>query len=291
MQHEISLTLCEDMIREGSSTFYKAFSFLPSPRKEAVYVIYAFCRMIDDAVDEPEKAFYTIDELEFHLHHLEQAEGHFIFTALRWLFDQFPNLGKEPFFKQMEGQRRDLVRSHYDTMEQLEEYCYLVAGTVGEMLLPVLHDSPTEDITNSGIYLGKAMQIVNIVRDIGEDRARGRRYVPLELMKKHGYSESAFAEGDINPAFIHLIHELERIAKHWFELGLRDLDSYPSRSAFSIELAAKFYGAILDAVKDNQYRVFTDRAYVTGMKKAAILTTVTHRFGISMLKQESSAVS
>ena len=291
MQHSNCLTQCEDMIKQGSSTFYQAFSFLPSPRKEAVYVIYAFCRMIDDSVDEPEKACYTIGELETHLNQLDKAEGHFIWLALRWLFNRFPALSKDPFFKQMTGQRRDLTKAHYDTLEELEEYCYLVAGTVGEMLLPILHDAPTKQITESGIYLGKAMQIVNIVRDIGEDRVRGRRYVPLELMKHCGYSETDFAEGKITPAFIHLIQELESIAQCWFELGLRDLESYPRTSAFSVELAARFYGAILDAVKNNQYRVFTERAYVSRLNKAAILSSVARRLGLSVLKAESSAVS
>ncbi|MFC7682150.1 phytoene/squalene synthase family protein [Paenibacillus sp. GCM10028914] len=291
MQHAISLTKCEDMIRDGSTTFYKAFSFLPSPRKEAVYVIYAFCRMIDDSVDEPHKASYSIDELEGHLDQLDRAEGHFIWPALRWLFSRFPNLTKEPFYKQMQGQRRDFVMTHYNTMEELENYCYLVAGTVGEMLLPVLHESPDASITESGIYLGKAMQIVNIVRDVGEDQARGRRYIPLKMMQKYGYTEKEFADGVINKPFKDLIHELDSLARYWFELGLRGLDSYPSSSGFSVELAARFYAAILDAVKHNQYRIYTERAYVSNLQKAAILTSVARRFGISVFNKESSAVS
>ncbi|NMO97053.1 phytoene/squalene synthase family protein [Paenibacillus lemnae] len=285
------LVQCEEMIREGSSTFYKAFGFLPSPRKEAVYVIYAFCRMIDDSVDEPEKSMYTIDELEQSLNELHSAEGHFIWPALRWLFEKFPNLDKAPFYKQMEGQRRDLVQSHYNTLEELEHYCYLVAGTVGEMLLPVLHDNPDAEVTESGIYLGKAMQIVNIVRDIGEDLERGRRYVPLELMEQCGYSEEDFYNKVVNPSLTTLIDELEMKAKAWFSLGMRNLDSYPKSSAFSVELAALFYGGILDAVKNNDYQVFTERAYVNKLQKTSILVSVARRYGMSMLKQESSAVS
>lgn len=285
MELTFCLTECEAMISKGSSTFHKAFGFLPSPRKEAVYVIYAFCRMIDDAVDEPESSPFTIDELEKRLEHLEEAEGHFIWPALRWLFASFP-ITKAPFRKQIEGQRRDLSMTHYKTMAELEEYCYLVAGTVGEMLLPVLHDHPSEDVVRSGMVLGKAMQIVNIVRDVGEDRARGRRYLPLDWMVRCGYSEEEFAAGAVNPAFIRLIHELDSLARGWFEEGLRCLDSYPPLSAFSVELASRSYEAILDAVKGIQYRVFTERAYVRLPQKLALLASLARRYGQAAVAEE-----
>ncbi|MFF2089334.1 phytoene/squalene synthase family protein [Paenibacillus sp. NPDC058174] len=268
------LASCEAMIRKGSSSFHSAFSLLPSPRKEAVFVIYAFCRMIDDSVDEPERSHYTIDELERHLIGLDEAAGHFIWPSLRWLFDHFP-LSKDPFFKQMEGQRRDLVVTHYTSMEQLEEYCYLVAGTVGEMLLPVLHDHPSApSVIESGIYLGKAMQIVNIVRDIGEDKARGRRYLPEQLMLRHGYNESAFMEGKVDAAFQGMIQELDELANRWFNYGLRDLNSYAKESAFSVELAARFYMEILNVVKKERYQVYAQRTFVGPIAKMRIYAEV-----------------
>lgn len=284
-----SLAQCERMIRQGSSSFYKAFSYLPSPRKEAVYVIYAFCRLIDNAVDEPEQSPYTIDELEQQFKQLEKAEGHFVWPALRWLFHHFP-ISKTPFFLQMEGQRRDLRLTQYETMEQLEEYCYLVAGTVGEMLLPVLHDAPNSHVVEAGIYLGKAMQIVNIVRDVGEDRDRGRRYLPLELMERHHYSVSSFEEGVIDDSFRLMVQELDGIARSWFERGLHDLDSYPASSAFSVELAAGFYRAILDKVEANRYQVFKRRAVVGIAAKMGIYKDVKAKYQAVPLK-ESGAVS
>jgi len=269
------------MIRTGSSSFYKAFSFLPSPKREAVHVIYAFCRMIDNAVDEPEHSPYTLQELEQRFIKLDQAAGHFIWPALRWLFDSYP-LTKEPFFRQMEGQRRDLSFTQYESMAQLEQYCYLVAGTVGEMLLPVLHDSPTEKVIESGICLCKAMQIVNIVRDIGEDRSRGRRYIPIELMMRHRYSEAAFERGEINDAFRSMIRELDSLARSWFEVGLRDIESYPEESAFSVELAASFYRAILDKVEGNHYEVYRRRAVVGPVAKLEIYLSVKAKHALQL---------
>ena len=281
MSIQKDLQACEKMISVGSTTFYKAFSRLPSPRREAVYVIYSFCRLIDDAVDEPDTSAFTLDDLRRQFDNLPNATGHFIWPALRWLFDRFP-VDKQPFYRHMDGQERDFHISEYDSLDQFEEYCYLVAGTVGEMLLPVLHDQPDERVANAGIYLGKAMQIVNIIRDVGEDMRRGRRYIPLELMEKHGYSLEAYAKQLITPAFRSLIEELARLANQWFERGMDRLDTYPQSSAFCIRLASEGYHAILDVVRDNQYDVFNKRAVVSDWQKLRIL----HR-----VRKEGSEVS
>ncbi|MEI7024182.1 phytoene/squalene synthase family protein [Paenibacillus sp. y28] len=278
------------MIRKGSSSFYHAFSHLPNPKREAVYVIYAFCRMIDDAVDEPDRSPYTIDEIERAFTDLDQAEGHFIWPSLRWLLQTFP-VTKAPFFKQMEGQRRDLVQTHYESMEQLEEYCYLVAGTVGQMLLPVLHDAPDQHIVEAGIWLGKAMQIVNIVRDVGEDQGRGRRYLPLDLLDRHGYSEQDFLNGTLDERFRSLIQELDELARSWFALGMKGIETYPPQSMLAVELAANFYAAILDEVKAFDYQVFTQRAVVSNLRKLKLYGAIKAKYAVLLDTSEDAVVS
>lgn len=288
---EMDLKSCEEMIRHGSSSFYYAFSWLSSPQKEAVHVIYAFCRMIDDSVDEPERSPYTIQQLQALFMNLEQAEGHFIWPALRWLFHEFPSLSKEPFKRQMDGQTYDLTFTRYSTMRELEHYCYLVAGTVGEMLLPVLKGEHSELIRHSGIALGKGMQIVNIMRDIGEDSRRGRRYIPLELMKRHDYTEKELEDGIINERFIAMMEELRLLAEQWFATGLGDLDEYPERSAFTVELAATFYAGIMDVIRENEYDVFTQRAIVSDERKLYMLMGIAERHGVSKDMLSRPAVS
>lgn len=283
------LTDCEKMIQTGSSTFYQAFSMLPSPRREAVFVVYAFCRMIDNSVDEPERSPYTLGQLRQQFDQLEQAEGHFIWPALRWLFQHFP-VDKQPFYSQMDGQLRDLKQNRYDTMEELETYCYLVAGTVGEMLLPILHDQPDPSIVKSGIYLGKAMQIVNILRDVGEDLDRNRRYLPLDRMQRYGYREEEWASRQVNAAFRELVDDLAETARHWLQKGLRNIDTYPASSAFCIEVAAYSYMAILDAIREQDYQVYQTRAIVSDQAKAAIRILITHKYPLPSLSK-ASAVS
>ncbi|KAA8998386.1 phytoene/squalene synthase family protein [Paenibacillus spiritus] len=272
---------CEEMMKRGSSSFYRAFAGLPSPRREAVHVIYAFCRLIDDSVDEPENAPYTIGELRRLFTDLDTAEGHFIWPALRWLFNSFPQIGRDPFLLQMEGQLRDLTFTHYRTLDELESYCYLVAGTVGEMLLPVLRDDRSEAAVSAGISLGIGMQIVNIMRDVGEDLERGRRYLPLELLEKYGYGAEELERGVVDERFIALMRELRSHAHRWFRLGLAEVDSYPPESAMAVELAGAFYAAILDVIEDAGYDVFAGRAIVGDEAKLRMFRKIAGRYAAS----------
>lgn len=276
--NERILQQCEELMKRGSTSFHRAFDGLPSPRREAVHVIYAFCRMIDDSVDEPEDSPYSIHELVSHFRDLENAEGHFIWPALRWLFSSFPQLGPEPFHLQMEGQIRDLSFTRYETMDQLKNYCYLVAGTVGEMLLPVLREDQNEEVRVAGISLGIGMQLVNIIRDVGEDLRKGRRYVPLEVMERNGYGQQELEDGVINERFIAVLQELRGEALKWFEKGLANVHTYPWESGMAIELAASFYAAILDAVEADGYDVFRRRSYVSEEAKFQLFRRTAARY-------------
>jgi len=269
MKNSAVMRACEEMMKKGSASFYSAFQHLDYPKREGVFVIYAFCRMIDDSVDEPEQSPYTLSELKDQFTHLEFASGHFIWPSLRWLFKEFP-LTKEPFYKQMKGQASDLTFTKYTSLEELDVYCEQVAGSVGQMLLPVLHNQPTKEIEEAGIYLGKAMQIVNIIRDVGEDQERSRRYIPKQLMDKHGYSDSDFSHGVIDANFTSMINELMNLADRWFLKGMTKLETYPEKSAFCIQLAAGYYAAIMEQVVINNYQVYTKRAIVTDKKKQEI---------------------
>lgn len=282
---------CEEAMRRGSTSFYHAFRDLPERRRHAVYVIYAFCRLIDDSVDEPETSPYTIHELRTKFLELDQAEGHYIWPALRWLFGSFPNLDRRPFLSQMDGQLSDLTLLRYETMEQLEHYCYLVAGTVGEMLLPVLRDDLHAEAAEAGIALGKGMQIVNIIRDVGEDLRRGRRYIPAELMLRHGYTDEELERGVIDGRFVAMIDELHTQAAAWFAKGLSNLETYPKRSGLAVALAAAFYGAIFEQVRRNEYDVFTRRAIVPDEEKGVLLMHVLSAFGAAGDSADNAAVS
>ncbi|SDC20072.1 phytoene synthase [Pelagirhabdus alkalitolerans] len=265
---------CKEMMKKGSSSFYQAFKFLPKQKREAVHVIYSFCRMIDDAVDEPENSPYTLEEIDELFTNLDEAEGHFIWPSLRWVMAEY-NLSKEPYYIQMSGQRLDYTKTKYDTFEELEDYCYRVAGSVGEMLIPVLQPNPNQAMIEAGIALGKAMQIVNILRDIGADKKLNRRYIPLEIMKEYGYTEEEWEQGVINSALKNVIHYLTKKADQWFTEGLIHVDQYPEKSQLTLRLAASYYREIIEVINENDYQVFTKRAIVTNRRKSRLLMQLT----------------
>ena len=285
--HE-AIQKCTSMIQEGSSTFYKAFGYLPTPQKEAVFVVYAFCRILDNAVDEPDQSEFSLDELEAHFANLEHADGHFIWPALRWLYAEFPTVGREPFRALMRGMRQDIVHVPFTTMAELEDYSYLAAGTVGELLVPILHPNPRDTQYTAGIQLGKAMQIVNILRDIGEDQGRARRYIPSALMDKHGYRMEEFEGKMVNAAFVNMVEELATLADLWLQEGLAIVDTYPKEGAFCMELATRGYMAILEEIRAQNYQVYTKRAIVSTLKKANLFTTLQLKYSNPFRKQATT---
>lgn len=264
----------KEMMKEGSSSFYQAFKLLPKLEREAVYVVYAFCRLIDDAVDEPETSPYTLAELKALFDDLDTAEGHFIWPALRWAFATF-NLSKAPYYVQMSGQELDHVQTKYDTFEALEDYCYRVAGSVGEMMVPILNKNPNDALFQSGIALGKGMQIVNIVRDVGADLRLGRRYIPLEIFNKFGYTEEDWENQVVNEPFKQVIDYLTERADQWFTEGLAHVDQYPAKSALTLKLAATYYREIIEVVKENNYEVYQKRAIVKNQRKLKLFKKAT----------------
>lgn len=135
------------------------------------------------------------------------------------------------------------------------------------------------------------MQIVNIVRDVGEDQVRGRRYLPLELLERHHYSERDFSLGMVDERFHQVIRELDTLARSWFTKGLRGLETYPVSSAFSVELAASFYAAILDEVKTANYEVYKKRVIVSSIHKLKLYTSIKMKYTLQSEFNEITVAS
>lgn len=175
----------ENIIKENSTSFYRAFKKLPEDKALAVYSVYAFCRLLDDTVDlnndkneirKLEKKFIEVTK------NIEQDEK--IWKAFSHFFHKY-HLKKEPFQMMFEGQYQDLDFKPFKTKEELDYYCNLVAGSVGLMLLPILSDNNNEEVKEKyALDLGRAMQYTNILRDVGEDIRRNRSYIPEDMTCK-----------------------------------------------------------------------------------------------------------
>ncbi|CDQ19961.1 phytoene/squalene synthase family protein [Halobacillus karajensis] len=265
---------CRKLIEEHSKTFSRAFTLLPKQQKKAVWAIYAFCRRVDDIVDEgvePKKELEVFaDEFDAFM------EGKLALNDPCWLAlnDVFRNfsIDSEPYYAMIEGQRMDLYPHIIRTKDDLLHYCYHVASTVGLMLLPVIAPRQITSLKQGAIELGYAMQLTNILRDIGEDMEIDRIYLPQELMEKYGYTFMDLKEKKVNKPFIHMWEELASEAEIYYDRAMDTLKAYPLYSRTPVGGAAKMYRAILPKVRKNGYQVFNHRHFVTDQEKQQIIS-------------------
>ncbi|TDL35346.1 phytoene/squalene synthase family protein [Jeotgalibacillus sp. S-D1] len=266
---------CESIIKLHSKTFHRAFSLLPKNQRNAVWAIYAFCRTVDDIVDEsdhPEEDLLEFEE-EFKLF----LSGDIDSNSPQWvaLHDVFCSyeMNTQAFIDMIKGQRMDIEDRRYESLEDVLDYSYHVASTVGLMLLPVLAPKNQTQLMDGAVQLGYAMQLTNILRDIGEDFERGRVYIPKELMDKHGYTYEMLANHDNGPAFQLIWEEMAVLAEMYYERALATINLYPLYSRPPVKGAAVLYRAILDEIRKNNYNVFTAKNYVSSKKKEKILSS------------------
>jgi phytoene synthase len=189
----------------------------------------------------------------------------------------------QPFRDMIAGQRMDLYRSRYETFEELYLYCYRVAGTVGLMSMAVMGVDISTDTTpwnqskqpyvptEEAIALGIAMQLTNILRDVGEDARRGRIYIPLEDLARFNYTEQDCFQGVIDERWRSLMRfQIDR-AREFYTKAQRGITYLTPDARWPVWAALTHYGQILNAIERNEYDVFNQRAYVPQWKKLRTL--------------------
>ena len=274
---------CRRETAEWAKTFYFGTLLLPYEKRRAIWAIYVWCRRTDELMDSPEAQARPVEELADRLNRWELKtrdlfKGHVhdeLDAVMVDTLERFPQ-SIQPYLDMIEGQRMDLTWTRYPRFDDLRLYCYRVAGTVGLMTQGVMgldqayssapwSDRP--DTSDAAVALGIANQLTNILRDVGEDRGRGRIYLPLEDLEHFGYSEDDLMAGRINQAWKDLMaFQLSR-ARAWFdrsEAGVRWL----SRDArWPVWTSLRLYRGILDVIERHDYDVFNKRAYVGKLNK------------------------
>ena len=274
---------CRRETAEWAKTFYFGTLLLPYEKRRAIWAIYVWCRRTDELMDSPEAQARPVEELADRLNRWELKtrdlfKGHVDDELDAVMVDtlaRFPQ-SIQPYLDMIEGQRMDLTWTRYPRFDDLRLYCYRVAGTVGLMTQGVMgldqayssapwSDRP--DTSDAAVALGIANQLTNILRDVGEDRGRGRIYLPLEDLEHFGYSEDDLMAGRITQAWKDLMaFQLSR-ARAWFdrsEAGVRWL----SRDArWPVWTSLRLYRGILDVIERHDYDVFNKRAYVGKLNK------------------------
>jgi phytoene synthase len=266
---------CGAITRRHSKSFSLSLQFLPRAKRRAIWAVYAFCRTADDIVDRhaaPVGRLAAIDAWETELRAAYDGRAsNPIFIAFADAAERY-DVPVSAALDLLRGARMDVTVGRYATYADLQRYCYLVASTVGVLVTPILGalDGAAHD---DAIALGHAMQLTNILRDIGEDARMDRIYLPADELARFGYTEADLFAGTIDQRFIELMRfQIER-ARTLYRSAEPGIARLQPESRYTVRLALHLYRGILAAIEANRFDVFSKRAYVS--LPAKILTALT----------------
>lgn len=285
MYNPKDLKECYDIIEKGSHSFYAASKVLPKKIRDSAIVLYSFCRIVDDSIDETTSKDKALKELFKRLDAVyEERPGNNPSDRCFSILVKFYEMPKQLPLALLEGMDWDTREKEYKTLSELRAYCARVASTVGVMMC-VLMRVRDKDILARACDLGVAMQLTNIVRDIGEDARNGRLYIPLDWMAKYGLDRRQFLK---NPA---TSKELGQIAKKLLEEARRlykrsesGLFGLPTSCQPGIYAARYIYEGIGKHIEAVQYDSINRRAKTSRGEKITLLA-------FSFLKTLTSKIS
>jgi len=257
---------------------------LPPEKRKAIWAIYVWCRRTDEIMDSVEASTKSQDELSDNLDEWEENtknvfKGNIkseLDSVLLDTIEKYPQ-SIQPYLDMIDGQRMDLNKFRYKDFDELKLYCYRVAGTVGLMTQNVMGIdsaytsapwSAKPDPSEAAIALGIANQLTNILRDVGEDRHRGRIYLPQADIEKFNYSEEELLKGKINKEWKALMNFQLKRAREWFQKSEEGIKWLSSDARWPVWTSLRLYRGILDSIERLDYDVFNNRAFVKNSVKA-----------------------
>lgn len=274
-----ALRACDTYTRQHSSTFHLGSRFFTVQKRKAVTAVYAACRSGDDAVDEAADACDARRRLEAWWASIERAYGGeprdagdlaHVELGLAWVLERH-DVPFEAFQALRLGFEDDLTPVRVTDVDQLLTYCYRVAGVVGLMIAPIAGYDGGDETLASAVALGEAMQLTNVLRDVGEDLRRGRCYLPSDLMAKHGIATHDLSSTTIHDGYVALFEELASLADARYRHGWRGIPKLHGVAATAVGVAALNYEAILRKVRQNGYDNITRRAHLRLHERLALI--------------------
>ena len=275
--------ICRKETQQWAKTFYLGTLLLPQEKRKAIWAIYVWCRRTDEIMDSVEASTKSQNELSDNLDAWEENtknvfKGNInseLDSVLSDTIEKYPQ-SIQPYLDMINGQRMDLNKFRYKDFDELKLYCYRVAGTVGLMTQNVMgidsaytsapwSDKP--DPSEAAIALGIANQLTNILRDVGEDRQRGRIYLPQEDIEKFNYSEEELLKGVINNQWKSLMNFQLQRARDWFQKSEDGIKWLSSDARWPVWTSLRLYRGILDSIERLDYDVFNNRAFVKNSVK------------------------
>jgi phytoene synthase len=263
----------DEIILEHSKTFFLATSLLPSPERRAIRALYAFCRSTDDLVDRHGASIAEVERWRLAVRRPAHRQSDPVLAAwchIREVYAVDPRYEDEL----IEGVSLDLQDRRYATWRELQRYCYLVASTVGLLSMPILglaRGVTFEQASPYAIKLGVALQLTNILRDVGEDAGRGRVYLPIADLRQFGLTSDDILAGVHDNRFESLmLFEIAR-AQALYEEALPGIALLSPLARPAVGAAALLYRAILHEIRLIEFRVHTVRAHTPGWRKLWML--------------------
>ena len=271
---DLAYEYCRRLTKERAKNFYYAFITLPARKRKAIYAAYAFCRLCDDATDDvtdaEEKSRRVAEQRGGLARTYAGAPDGKVFVALQDAINTY-NIPLQYLEDVINGVEMDISKTRYSTFEELREYCYRVASSVGLICIEIFgyeHPSARE----YAVDLGLAMQLTNILRDIEEDIGRDRVYIPQEDLDRFGYFEEDLRLGRITDNFQALMRfQVERAREH-FSRGQKLLPLLSPRSRACPAVLHGTYSRILDRIEDAGYNVFGRRIGLSTKEKLVLAT-------------------
>ncbi len=260
---------CQTKAASSGSSFYYAFRFLPEARRRAIIALYAFCREIDDSVDECSDLGVARTKLHWWRSEIERVFAHQpehpVGKALAEQIDRY-NLPKEYFLEIIDGMEMDLDQRRYQAYKDLGLYCYRVAGVVG-LLSAEIFGYQNRQTLKYAVELGQAFQLTNILRDVGEDARRGRVYLPHEELQRFNVQEQDILSYQHTSHVQALLQSVLQRARAQYATAfslLPDEDRHAQRAGL---IMAAIYQATLDEIERDGLRVLERRISLTPLRK------------------------
>jgi len=267
---------CQQRTAASGSSFYYSFMFLPPERRRAITALYAFCREVDDVVDEVTEDRVARLKLDWWRHQVALAFGaaaapsdgeapHPVTRALGPAIAAF-SLPRLPFDEIIDGMQMDLDYNRYETFADLRLYCHRVAGAVGLLSARIFGYSNPATLEYAD-RLGIALQLTNIVRDVVEDAQRNRIYLPLEDLSRFGVAEDDLVRRRDGPAVRDLVtFQIDRAEQHYAE-ALALLPPEDRRAQRTGLIMAAIYRTLLAEIRDGGAKVLSERTSLTPLRK------------------------
>jgi phytoene synthase len=272
---------CEKITKQHAKSFYFAARFLPKAKQKAIFPIYAFCRNVDDAIDEiveddEKKAIEIVKDWQNYLEEIyfptktkkqnsKTEDQNLVLNAWQDLLKNYKIPQNLPL-ELIEGVLMDTSIKRYETFDELYVYCYRVASTVGLMSSEILGYSDKIALEYAE-KMGVGMQLTNILRDIKEDAERGRIYLPQEDLRKFNVSEEQIYEKKMDENFVEMMKFQIKRARNYYTEGEKGIALLEKDSRFTVLLASRIYSKILDEIERQNFDVFSGRAHTSKAQK------------------------